>query len=660
MKSILLPCIASALLAQTPTIEQSLNFKTAAAPRISPDGRFIAYEVSETNWDENSFETQIWMVMPATGEHYQLTHAKKSSSDVHWSPDAKRLAFLSDRDGARQIYLISSAGGEATELTHVEGGVQAFEWSPDGRRIAFTSPVAESLKSVDAKSPYEVVDGEKAMIHLSLLTLDPGGDNQKLSAEPLTANSQFNVSAFRWSPDSKRIAFSAENEPGISAPDSSDVYVARLSDQTVKKVVDTLGADRNPVWSPDGKEIAYETANGREHSYVDFRVAIVPAEGGRPRILGETFDENPHLIDWGPSGIYFEATRRTTSHLYRMNPANGAIERLSSPVNLELAQASFTQDFSHAAFVCAWPNRYPEVCVSQVTGFQAQPVTSLKDQLKGFKLATRELFAWRSKDGTPIEGILIKPHDFEPARKYPLMVVIHGGPAKVDRPALAPDRTYPLELLAAKGAVILQPNYRGSAGYGERFRSLNVRNLGLGDADDVISGVDALIAKGFIDRDRVGAMGWSEGGYISAFLSTFSDRFKAVSVGAGVSDWMTYYVNTDNRPFTRDYLQATPWEDPDIYRKTSPITYINQARTPTLIQHGELDKRVPIPNAYELYRGLKDRGVPASMIVYKGFGHEIDKPKQQQMVMEHNFEWFNRWIWSEPDAVISLGGGAKD
>jgi dipeptidyl aminopeptidase/acylaminoacyl peptidase len=607
------------------------------------------------------------MVMPATGEHYQLTHAKKSSSDAHWAPDAKRLAFLSDRDGTRQIYLISSAGGEATELTHVEGGVQAFEWSPDGHRIAFTSPVAESLNSVDSKSPYEMVDGEKAMIHLSMLTLDTGGDNQKLTAEPLTTNVPFSVSAFRWSPDSKRIAFSAENEPGISGPDSSDVYVVRLSDQTVKKVVDTLGADRNPVWSPDGKEIAYETANGREHSYVNFRVAIVPAEGGKPRVLGESFDENPRLIDWGPAGIYFEATRRTTSHLYRMNPANGVIERLSSPVNLELAQSSFTQDFSHAAFTCAWPNRYPEVCVSQVVGFQAQPVTNLKDQLKGFKLATRELFAWRSKDGTPIEGILIKPHDFEPVRKYPLMVVIHGGPAKVDRPAIAPDRTYPLEMLAAKGAVILEPNYRGSAGYGEKFRSLNVRNLGLGDADDVISGVDALIAKGFIDRDRVGAMGWSEGGYISAFLSTFSDRFKAVSVGAGVSDWMTYYVNTDNRPFTRDYLQATPWEDPDIYRKTSPITYINQARTPTLIQHGELDKRVPIPNAFELYRGLKDRGVPASMIVYKGFGHEIDKPKQQQAVMEHNFEWFDRWIWGEPapsqtggNTVISLGGGAKE
>jgi dipeptidyl aminopeptidase/acylaminoacyl peptidase len=223
----------------------------------------------------------------------------------------------------------------------------------------------------------------------------------------------------------------------------------------------------------------------------------------------------------------------------------------------------------------------------------------------------------------------------------------------VDRPSIAGDRTYPIELFAAKGAVILRPNYRGSAGYGEKFRSLNVRNLGLGDADDVISGVDAVIAKGYIDRDRVGSMGWSQGGYISAFLTTYSDRFKAVSVGAGISDWMTYYVNTDIHPFTRNYLKATPWQDPEIYKKTSPITYINQAKTPTLIQHGELDKRVPIPNGYELYQGLKDRGVPVKMIVYKGFGHGINKPKQQRAVMEHNYEWFSQWIWGETAPATS-------
>jgi dipeptidyl aminopeptidase/acylaminoacyl peptidase len=202
-------------------------------------------------------------------------------------------------------------------------------------------------------------------------------------------------------------------------------------------------------------------------------------------------------------------------------------------------------------------------------------------------------------------------------------------------------------MFAAKGALILKPNYRGSAGYGEKFRSLNVRNLGLGDYQDVISGVDYLVAKGMVDKDRVGAMGWSQGGYISAFITTYSTRFKAVSVGAGISDWMTYYVNTDIHPFTRQYLKATPWDDADIYRKTSPIFYIRNAKTPTLIQHGDQDKRVPPPNSFELYQGLRDVGVPVKLILYKGFGHPINKPKQQLAVLEHNYEWFSQYIWGE-------------
>src|SRR4029079_12974471 len=194
------------------------------------------------------------------------------------------------------------------------------------------------------------------------------------------------------------------------------------------------------------------------------------------------------------------------------------------------------------------------------------------------------------------------------------------------------------------------------AGYGEKFRSLNVRNLGMGDYQDVISGVDALIAKGFINRDRVGAMGWSQGGYISAFIACYSDRFKAVSVGAGISDWTTYYANTDITPFTRQYLKATPWEDPEIYRKTSPISYLKNARTPTLIQHGELDKRVPIPNGYELRQALEDKGVPVKMIVYKGFGHGITKPRELRAVAEHNYEWFSKWIWGEsvPNGMLEI------
>jgi dipeptidyl aminopeptidase/acylaminoacyl peptidase len=194
---------------------------------------------------------------------------------------------------------------------------------------------------------------------------------------------------------------------------------------------------------------------------------------------------------------------------------------------------------------------------------------------------------------------------------------------------------------------VLRPNYRGSAGYGEKFRALNVRNLGVGDYWDVISGVDYLIGRGMADSDRIGAMGWSQGGYISAYITTFSNRFKAVSVGAGISDWITYYVNTDITAFTRQYLKATPWDDPEIYRTTSPISYIKTAKTPTLIQHGENDRRVPIPNGYELYRGLRDQNVPVKMVVYKGFGHGINKPKQMRSVMEENENWFGTWIWGD-------------
>jgi dipeptidyl aminopeptidase/acylaminoacyl peptidase len=191
-------------------------------------------------------------------------------------------------------------------------------------------------------------------------------------------------------------------------------------------------------------------------------------------------------------------------------------------------------------------------------------------------------------------------------------------------------------------------NYRGSAGYGEKFRILNYRNLGVGDAWDVISGVDDLIKRGWVDPARIGCMGWSQGGYISAFLTTSSDRFKAISVGAGISNWATYYYNTDITPFTINYLGGNPADDPQIYLKTSPMSYIKKAGTPTLIQHGEFDRRVPIPNAYELRQGLEDRGVPVEMIVYKGFGHGIGKPRARRAAMEHNLAWFNHYIFGDP------------
>jgi dipeptidyl aminopeptidase/acylaminoacyl peptidase len=311
---------------------------------------------------------------------------------------------------------------------------------------------------------------------------------------------------------------------------------------------------------------------------------------------------------------------------------------------------SFTRSVDWIAFTVASPTSMSEVFVSDMRSFAPRKLTNFNEQAKSFTLGTREVISWQSQDGTTIEGVLIKPADFDPAKKYPLLCIIHGGPTGIDRPVLlTPDtRYYPSDIWAARGALILKVNYRGSAGYGEKFRKLNVGNLGLGDAWDVLSGVDHLIAKGWVDKDKVACMGWSQGGYISAFLTTSTDRFVAISVGAGISNWATYYYNTDITPFTIHYLGNDPAEDPAIYLKTSPMSYIKKARTPTLIQHGEFDRRVPIANGYELRQGLEDRGVKVEMVVYKGFGHGINKPKSMRAVMQHNLSWFNHYIWGDP------------
>jgi len=650
---ILVGLAALPVYAQAPTIDQSLEMKSASAPRISPDGKWVAYEVSRTNWEANAFERELWLADAGGGQRVQLTSGKGSSFDAKWSPDGKWIAFLSTRpvttpggklEDSTQIYLIAPNGGEARELTRIETGVSELEWSPDGKTIAFLSKDAKSKARKDRDSTYgdiQVIGGDYQMSHLWLIDI-AGGESRRL-----TEGDQFTIGSYAWSPDGSRIAFSAQHDPDLGSSNTATIYVVTVADKSIKKIVETPGPNTNPVWSPDGSEIAFNTANGSPfYYYTNSVIAVVSASGGTPRVITTSVDENASPIVWTTDGIYFSPLRRTYQVLSRVDPRSGAVETLSDPKRV-LGQFSFARQANTVAFVAAGDNAYSEVSVSDIKPFAPKAVTAMGEQFAAFKTAHRELVQWKSSDGSAIEGVLITPPGFDSTKKYPLLVVIHGGPTGVDRTSINADRYYPIELFASKGAVILRPNYRGSAGYGEKFRALNVRNLGVGDYADVISGVDYLIGRGFIDRSRVGSMGWSEGGYISAFITTSSDRFRAVSVGAGISDWMTYYVNTDIHPFTRQYLHATPWDDPEIYKKTSPISYVKTAKTPTLIQHGGADKRVPIPNGFELYQALRDKGVPVRMVVYPGFGHPIDKPKQQRSVMQENLDWFGHYIWGE-------------
>jgi dipeptidyl aminopeptidase/acylaminoacyl peptidase len=628
-----------------PTVDQILSLKRVASPEISPDGRLVAYTLRDTNWDDNAYETEIWIADVESGKTYALTNAKKSSQSPAWSPDGARLAFVSDRTDKRQIYAIDPRGGEAEPLTTLEDGVGSFAWSPDGKSIAYTVTDAKSaeLKDRDKKyGEFRVVEQDYRMTHLFVLDVATHATRQ------LTKGA-FTVGSFKWSPDSTAIAFDHRVNSSPASSGSADISIVSVADAAIRKLITQDGPDSSPVWSPDGTRIAFQTSMANPaFYYVNSRIAVVPASGGTPAVLSGAFDEDPNLVAWLPNGLFFAASERTFSHLYRLDVATKAIAKVTAAEPAVNSSFSFTKDGSTYAYLRSDAKSMSELYVA--SGFsRTKKLTDTNAQTGGWTTSTLEIVSWKSQDGATIEGVLHKPLDFDPSRKYPLLVVIHGGPTGVSRAVPFTSTIYPIDVWVPRGVLVLEPNYRGSAGYGEKFRSLNVRNLGIGDAWDVVSGVDSLIAKGMVDPARVGTMGWSQGGYISAFLTTHdAARFKAVSVGAGISDWMTYYVNTDIHPFTRQYLKATPWDDPEIYAKTSPITYIKQAKTPTLIQHGATDQRVPLPNAFELYQGLLDNNVPAKLIVYEGFGgigHGPSKPKSHRATMEHNIEWFDQYLF---------------
>lgn len=697
----------------TPTLDEMLSLKTISAPKISPDGRFVVYQVRETNWKDDAYVSQLWLLNVASGASFQLTRGKKSAGQAEWSPDGRWLAFVTEREsnaieppggpdkekdkqkkeegkdaghgdekpGQHQIWVISPEGGEAWQLTKAETDVERFHWSKDGRWIAFTANPPETKADKDRKEKYaEFEVYEKDFEQHQLWLVDAGAaarDGLPAAAKNLTSDAALSISSFNWSPDSTKIAFSASKNPLLAFSGEQDIYLLdlkqmdRQQNNSVTKIVALPGPDSSPVFSPDGNELAFSIALAHPYFYfanshiavvdlasVAAKPATTPAE---VKDLTAGFDEDAELVDWGPAGLYFAAQQKTSAHLFRVDPASREIQRITSPDALIVENGSFTKDFKTVAFLAPDATHMEELYVSPVSPFAPRKLTDTTAQVKDWEVGSVEVISWKSQDGTTIEGILHKPAGFDATKKYPLLVKIHGGPTGTSLPTLSPfEYAYPVQIFLSKGALVLEPNYRGSAGYGAAFRALNVRNLGVGDMWDVMSGVDSLIAKGMIDTSRMGSMGWSEGGYISAFLTTHTDRFKAISVGAGISDWMTYYVNTDITPFTRQYLQGTPWDDPDVYAKTSPITTIKQAKTPTLIQQGSNDKRVPVPDSFELYRGLQDRGVAARLILYKGFGHGVDKPKSQRALLEANRDWFSFYIWNEPIPKNSPLYGASE
>ncbi len=428
-----LPTASSPTRSVTPTLDQIVSLKRVSSPALSPDGRWVAYTVRDTDWVANAFVTQIWLADARNGETRQITQGKKNSNAPAWAPDGRSIAFGSERTEKRQVFVLDMTGGDAVQLTSADEGVTGFAWSPDGTTIAYVTrdPVSKAMKEREKRDgDLERVGEEHRVSHLWVI------DAASRKARQLTRGA-FHVGGFEWSPDGGRIAFDHQINADLGADSTADLSVVTLADSTVRPLVTQPGPDTGPVWSPDGARVAFETTMAsRWFYYANTMIAVVPAEGGAVEPLTAEFDEDCGLFDWGPDGIYFSASRRTWSHLHRLDPATRQVTRLAHADEWIGTAFSFDSGFANVAFVGSDATHYPEICVAPLATMAPKRLTDMGAQLTGWKLGTSELIRWTSRDGAEIEGVLHKPPGFRIGRRHPLIVVIHGGPTAVSRPSL--------------------------------------------------------------------------------------------------------------------------------------------------------------------------------------------------------------------------------
>jgi dipeptidyl aminopeptidase/acylaminoacyl peptidase len=646
------------------SIQEVVSVPQLSDPSVSENGQFVAYVKKTANWDDNAYRNYVWIVEKETEKSYPLTSGNVESSHPRWSLDSQYLAYLSSvgegEQKKAQIFIKSVDKAEGFQVSHAEQSVEAFKWAPDGKGFFYIAKAPETehqKRRKDIYGDFEYIDQE--YYYNSLYYLDHEKGRSKTidsidlpkdlrehkekdeAVQQLTNGSECHVYQFDISPDRKTVVFSAAPSPNTEDLHKQELYLLDVETRNITKL-DNKGLFRGDViFSCDGSKICYTRFLEENAFYNNGTLEIYDLKTREMTQPVLDIDENIRPVRWVQKGILFEWQDKTNFRIGLVADTGEVVNSLISGEDSVSLFPSITLDGQNLTYIKAISTEPPEVYLNE------DKVTEQYTYYEGKLLSKKEVVRWSSTDGLEIEGILSTPVDFDSSQKYPLLVVIHGGPAAASFAVPTQNKYYPIEQFVEKGFIVLEPNYRGSSGYGEAFRKANYRKLGVGDYDDVIYGVDALIEKGIVDKEKVGVMGWSQGGYISAFCATYSDRFKAISVGAGISNWMTYYVNTDIHQFTRMYLGGTPWNDEEIYRKTSPMTYIKSACTPTLIQHGEKDVRVPVPNAFELYQGLKDMGVQTELVIFKGMGHGSNKPGFNRAILKQNLLWFCHHIMGE-------------
>ena len=637
------------------TCELMLRAKQVSEPAVSPDGNRVAFVVSNPHMegDRSEWVGQVFVVNADGTNPVQLTRGEKAATAPAWSPDGQWLAFLSPRSGPKaNLWRIRIDGGEAEQLSDEKGGITSFDWSPDGKQIAFLMPDARSDAEERAdreKRDAFIVNENHKRTRLYVVSIAANGDGKRavrrLTSGDMHVGGLLGGRNFDWSPDSTRIVFTHQPTPLVDDWQRTDLSLVDVATTRITPVATSEAAETQPVFSPDGSLIAYTVSEIPPKWAFASRVQLVTPGGEVVRLLAETFDLKPALVGWSRDGrsLLVSETQRTIQRLSAL-PIDGSPPVDLSPADQMVLQPTLNGPRSHVGFISEATDRAPEIYMADTEGFRSRQTSHVQD-LPAIPFPRTEVVTWKSTDGREIEGLLTYPSDYQDGKVVPLLVAVHGGPTGVFTQTCIVNRgPYPVAVFAQRGYAVLRCNVRGSSGYGKEFRFANYNDWGGGDYRDILSGVDALIERGLADPDRLGIMGWSYGGYMTSWTITQTRRFKAASVGAGVTNLVSFTGTADIADFIPDYLGGEYWDEFDRWRSRSAMFQIKGATTPTLIQHGDKDARVPISQGYELYNALKRQGVPVKMVVYPRQAHSIQEPKLQLDAATRNVEWFDQWI----------------
>ena len=634
------------------TPELAFSVKRVGSVAISPDGRWAAVDVSQPvmEAEPSEWRTSVYVYAVGGAGQQAVGRVETPASSPAWSPDGRWLAFASSRSGKRDVWRVALHGSPAQRLTDVSGELGEFRWSPDGRRMAYV------LTDPPVQERGARVVGE-AQRFARLYTIYVAGDSAGTRARLLTpqdvqvgghVGAGMSGPAFDWSPDGSAIAFSHSPSPSGDDWVRADVSVVDVATGRTRSLVATPAAEGGAAWSPDGRWIAVTVSDAPATYALTFRVVLVSPVNGAVHPLAESFDRRPAIVGWtgDARAVVISEVRGTRSRLSALPVDGGAAVDLS-PDTLMVSAPALNGTGTHIGFVSEAPDRAPEPYVSRLAPFVPTRIAALQS-LPAISFGKTEAIRWRSFDGREIEGLLTYPTGYRSSAPVPLLTILHGGPpSSFTWTFTGGVGSYPIAAFASAGFAVFRPNVRGSSGYGREFRYANVRDWGGGDFRDAMAGIDALVRRGVADRNRLGVMGWSYGGYLTAFAITQTTRFRAASVGAGITNLVSYAGVADIPGFIGSYFGGEFWDAPKLWQDRSAVLHVKAVTTPTLIQHGENDLRVPISQGYELYTALKRRHVPVTMVVYPRQGHGVGEPRLQLDVMRRNLEWFERWVMAD-------------